>query len=203
MGTGERIKYLREKSGMSQGELADKIGVTRATIAKYENGFSSPKRTIEKLTSIFNVTTDYILCKTDIPYPNIKANRIPVLEKFSEGISFEEIQCVENHEEIPATWGNPSEYFAFHMQGHSMEPRIWDGDIVIAHKQNDVDSGEIAVVLIGNSNVTVKQITKINEGLMLSDFNTSVSTPRFYTSKEVHDLLIRIIGRIKEVRWKL
>lgn len=203
MTTGERIKYLRKRMGWSQETLSEKTGISRPSIAKYETNVRSPKRNIDKFSDVFNVTTDYLLCKTDSPYPGSKGNKIPVLGKISAGIPFEAIQSIDDYEEIPVLWGDPREYFALRIQGHSMEPRIWDGDIVIVHKQNDVDSGDIAVVLVDGCDATVKQIKKSDEGLTLIGFNLSVYPPHFYTAKEVRDLPVRIMGHVREVRGKL
>lgn len=202
MNIGERIKYLRVKMGWTQKELSERIGISRPSIAKYETNARLPNRHIEKLSEIFDVTTDYLLCKSDNPVSENKENKIPVFEKISAETSFETTQSVEDYEVIPIRWGNSREYFALRIRDHSMEPRIWNGDIVIVHKQNDVDSGEIAVVLVNGCEATVKQIKKSTGGLILIGFNPSVYQPHFYTSKEVRNFSIRIIGHVEEVRGK-
>lgn len=58
----EKIYTLRRKSGLSQEQLAEKIGVSRQAISKWEGGLSVPES--EKLIAIseyFNVTLDYLL----------------------------------------------------------------------------------------------------------------------------------------------
>lgn len=60
--TGERIYSLRIKNNMSQGNLADKLGVSRQTVSKWENGICMPDtEKLIQLSEIFNVSTDYIL----------------------------------------------------------------------------------------------------------------------------------------------
>lgn len=62
MNISDRIQTLRKSKGMSQEELADKIGVSRQAISKWESEQSTPD--IEKvilLSEIFEVTTDYLL----------------------------------------------------------------------------------------------------------------------------------------------
>ena len=66
MNIAERLKYLRENSELTQQELGDKLGVTRATIASYETGKSSISVNILiEYAKFFNVTTDWITCMTD------------------------------------------------------------------------------------------------------------------------------------------
>ncbi|WP_341770962.1 helix-turn-helix transcriptional regulator [Alkalibacillus almallahensis] len=61
-----RLKKLREKEKMSREILANKVGVSYSTIAKYESGVREPDfSTLEKLSSVLDVTVDYLLGKTD------------------------------------------------------------------------------------------------------------------------------------------
>ncbi|WP_156940166.1 helix-turn-helix domain-containing protein [Caldanaerobius polysaccharolyticus] len=64
---GKRIKELRTELGLTQEELAKKIGVTRAALSSWEINRRDPDTTtLQKLSEIFNVSVDYILGKTDI-----------------------------------------------------------------------------------------------------------------------------------------
>lgn len=65
-----RIKQLRENAGWTQDELADHLSVQRATVSKYETGFTSlTEETLKKLAKIFSVSIDFILCETNDPLP--------------------------------------------------------------------------------------------------------------------------------------
>lgn len=62
MNMADRIQYLRKTRGLSQEELADKVGVSRQAVSKWESEQSTPD--IEKIimmSELFEVTTDYIL----------------------------------------------------------------------------------------------------------------------------------------------
>lgn len=62
MNIADRIQYLRKNKGLSQEELADKVGVSRQAVSKWESAQSTPD--IEKIiimSELFEVTTDYIL----------------------------------------------------------------------------------------------------------------------------------------------
>jgi transcriptional regulator with XRE-family HTH domain len=63
---GKRIKLLRTEKDVTQKELADFLGLTPKMISFYEKGERFPPHDIiSKLSDYFNVTTDYLLCKTD------------------------------------------------------------------------------------------------------------------------------------------
>ena len=62
MNMADRIQYLRKAKGISQEELADKVGVSRQAVSKWESEQSTPD--LEKIiimSDFFGVTTDYIL----------------------------------------------------------------------------------------------------------------------------------------------
>lgn len=62
---GGRIRELREQAGMSQLELANKLGISRTAIARYEGGVSSPSRRLKELADALDVSTDYLLGSED------------------------------------------------------------------------------------------------------------------------------------------
>ena len=58
----DRIKYLRDKNGMTQTHLAKKLGISRSAVNAWEMGLSLPSlANVMEMSKIFNVTTDYIL----------------------------------------------------------------------------------------------------------------------------------------------
>ena len=62
MNIADRIQYLRKQKGLSQEELADKIGVSRQAVSKWESKQSTPDLDkIIVMSDLFEVTTDYIL----------------------------------------------------------------------------------------------------------------------------------------------
>ena len=63
MARGERIKQLREKFGLTQDELAEKLGTTKQTIYKYETGVITniPSDKIEEMAALFGVAPSYLM----------------------------------------------------------------------------------------------------------------------------------------------
>jgi transcriptional regulator with XRE-family HTH domain len=68
---GKRLKYLREKNNYSQKRVAEAIGLTNVQLSRYESGDRKPDPdTINLLADFFNVSTDFLLGRTD----NIEIN---------------------------------------------------------------------------------------------------------------------------------
>lgn len=67
MGTfQERLKLLRKEKNLTIEELAKNLGSAKSTISRYENGLREPKKDfLELLCTYFDVSTDYLLGKTD------------------------------------------------------------------------------------------------------------------------------------------
>ncbi len=66
---GNRLKELREDNTIKQSELANMLNVARNTISCYESNINEPSLEIlVKIADIFNVSLDYLLCRTNEKY---------------------------------------------------------------------------------------------------------------------------------------
>lgn len=67
MALGDKLISLRKKSGLSQEEVAEKLGVSRQTISKWETNQTVPELIKAKLLSqLYNVSYDYLISGSDI-----------------------------------------------------------------------------------------------------------------------------------------
>ena len=203
----DRLRELRLSRGLTLQQVADYVGLQKAAIYKYEHGLTvNPKRSlIEKLAVLFQVSPSYLLGINDDEERTdsvTKGVRIPVLGNVAAGIPITAVTDVEDWEEIPEKLASSGTYFALRIKGQSMEPRIKDGDVVIVKQQSDVDTGDVAIVLVNGDEATVKEVKKLDTGIMLIGWNTAVYSPRFYSAKDIKSLPVRIIGKVVELRGK-
>ncbi|WP_302550800.1 LexA family transcriptional regulator [uncultured Dialister sp.] len=203
MALGENIKRARMKAQISQDELAKRLGYkSRSTIAKIESGENDlTQKKVAAFAKALNVSIDFLM-DGDSNENNSKGVRIPVLGRVVAGIPLEAIEDIEDYEEIPRRMASSGEFFALRIKGRSMEPKLSEGDIVIVRKQEDVDSGDTAIVLVNGDEATVKQIKKTEAGIMLIGFNVEVYQPHFYSNDQIENLPVRIIGKVVESRHK-
>lgn len=203
MALGENIKRARMKAQISQDELAKRLGYkSRSTIAKIESGENDlTQKKVAAFAKALNVSIDFLM-DGDSNENNSKGVRIPVLGRVVAGIPLEAIEDIEDYEEIPRRMASSGEFFALRIKGRSMEPKLTEGDIVIVRKQEDVDSGDTAIVLVNGDEATVKQIKKTEAGIMLIGFNVEVYQPHFYSNEQIEALPVRIIGKVVESRHK-
>lgn len=208
MTLAKNIRYLRKKMDWSQDFIAEKLGYkSYTTIQKWEMGISEPPlKKLKELADLFHVDMNE-LANTDMEdsfnnTSTIHGVRIPVLGTIVAGIPIDAIEDILDYEEITPEMASCGEYFGLKVKGSSMEPRICEGDIVIIRQQPDIESGEIAVVMINGNEATLKKVVKQENGITLIGFNTAVYEPHFYTYEEVESLPICIAGKLVELRAK-
>ncbi|WP_278214760.1 LexA family protein [Candidatus Arthromitus sp. SFB-mouse] len=85
------------------------------------------------------------------------------------------------------------------MKGDSMSPTMDENDIVIVKKQNDISSGDIAIVCINGDEATCKKIIKHKDGISLVSLNSKYE-PMYYDKNDIADKPIHIIGKVVELR---
>lgn len=204
---GKRLKMLREEKGLTQKDLAEKLSLTPKAISFYELGSREPSGdALIRMAHILGTTTDYLLGNSIIKEADQKVSRgvrIPVLGRVVAGIPIEAVEEILDYEEITPELAASGEFFALKIRGHSMEPRMMEGDVVIVRRQDDVESGDIAIVLVNGNEATVKRVKKQEDGITLIATNTSVYEPHYYSNKEIEELPVRILGKVVELRGKL
>lgn len=202
-----RIRELRKKRCMTMKELGAVVGLAESTISQYETGKREPdNETLLRLGEFFNTSVDYLLGRKIVadgpPEPSVPGSKwIPVIGTIPAGTPVEAIEEILDYEEITPQMASQGEHFALKIKGQSMEPRIFEDDVVIVKKQDDCDSGDIAVALVNGNEATVKRIKKRPEGLMLIPNNPAYE-PMFYSNEEIENLPVRIIGKVVELRGK-
>lgn len=163
--TGDRIKQRRKALELTTRELADKIGVAHSTVSKWENGTIENLWTnnLKDLGIALDCSPIWLMGLTDdLRYtPNIEplpeTEPVPVIGEIACG---DPITAEENWDGLVDAPVEVGADFALRARGDSMiNARIFPGDIVLVRQQPDVDSGEIAAVLI-DGEATLKRIYK-------------------------------------------
>lgn len=97
----------------------------------------------------------------------------------------------------------PGEYVALRISGSSMEPTMMDGDIVFVRLQQEVRSGDLAVVRVNGDEDTCKEVQVMDDGLLLIAHNPSVYKPRFYSAEQIERLPVQIKGKVVALKRDL
>ena len=197
----ENIKTRREELGMTKVRLAELVGYDRSMITKIEQGkVDLTQSKISANAKALHTTTMKLMGDEEgddtpsniLPLP--KTRKIPLLGTIACG---EPILATENVAEYVDMDTDIHADFALRCNGDSMiNARIFDGDIVYIRKQNSVENGEIAAVLIdgveSESEATLKRFFRENDKIRLSAENPMYADKQYY-GEEMNQ--VRVIGK--------
>lgn len=194
---GNNIKKYRSIRNFSLQVLAEKVGLTKKTIQRYENGeIKIDMSRLADIASAFDVNLSQLLNGTEkflgISFNDVGSVRLPVVGRISCGNGLIAFEDIESYETTPKDWIAGGEYFYLYAKGDSMTgARIHDGDILLIRKQDDIEDGEIAAVLIGDEAV-LKKIYKRDGSIILHSEN-----PNYPPMVKTND--VKIIGKLKRI----
>ena len=192
----KRLRELINNSNYTLDKIEEYVGKTNATISRYASGeITGVKRsTIVKLANFFKVSPAWLAGFTDKKYDNYNDKQaFPLLGTVKAGYNYLASENIIGYVNLDKEVSNPEEYFALKVTGDSMQPVLYNDDIVIVHSQNDIESGQVGIVLIDDDEATVKRIIKHNDCIELIAFNS------YYPSKKLTKDF-KIIGKVVEAR---
>jgi repressor LexA len=200
----KRINEAIKASGLSYAELEKMTGFSKSSIQRYATGETKkiPVDFIEKLANITNTDVRYLMGWEDeqpnaLPLVESKIYQVPVFSSVSAG--FGAYACSDIIDYMPLFIENSADVpdmFCIKVTGQSMFPKIEDGDIIVVRKQDSVDSGSIAVVLVDGEEGFVKRVVYDNETIELQSINPEYA-PKIFKGAEV--LRVRVVGIVKQV----
>lgn len=214
--TSSRLSELMQERGIRQVDILNaakpfcsqyNVRLGKNDLSQYVNGKVEPKQ--EKLTILglaLNVSEAWLMgydvppsrIDTSIPtVPNIipmpEMHRIPILGRISAGLPLYAEEHIEGYTYTELNGG--AEYFALKVSGDSMTAaRIHDGDTLIVRRQEVVDNGQIAVVIVGDDEATVKRFYQNKNNITLMPQSTNpIHQPQIYDTNSTN---IRVIGLV-------
>ena len=203
MTTGDIIKVLRKRAGMTQAELAQRLGYTSpSTITKIElNQIELTQPKIKAIADLFGVSPSYLVFGDEESAPEYYTDNtvmIPLYGDVAAGLPIYANPDVQGHFAISSDLAIRGKHFALSIRGDSMEPKFYNGDIIVVREQPFVEFGQIGVVQIDGESATCKKVKQTAAGLELHPLNPNHDV-QFYTKKEVRDRNISVLGLVVAV----
>ena len=191
--TGISPSYEEMKTSLN---LKSKSGIHRLISALEERGFikrlAHKARALEVVklpenasaNDIFNTFTPSVIKGGLDKSPNT-ASEISILGNIAAGTPIEAIQQEVDRVSLPEDLQNNGEHYGLRVKGDSMiEAGINDGDTVIVKKTTNIESGQIAVVLIDDQEATLKRIRKKGNTIALEAANKNYGT-KIYAANRI------------------
>ena len=218
----DKIKQRRLELGKTLEEVAQIVGVSKTTVQRWESGNIQNLRRdkIANLAAALNLSPAYLMDWTeptekeaisvdfqsnaetssstsDGIFPYQPSQRIPVLGRVSAGIPLYAEENIESY--IYTDLNHGGEYFGLRVQGDSMNAaRIMEGDIVVVRIQDIVENGEIAVVMIGDDEATVKRFYRNGKIVTLKPQSTNQKhQPQVY---DITETKVRVVGKVVQIQ---
>lgn len=200
---GLRIKSKRIELGMTQKELADKLGYTnKSTIGKIESGINDITQSrLVAFADVLQTTPSYLMgwddesAETNVVKEELSAyglrpvtmHKIPHLGKIACGTP---IYADEEHDSYVDSDVNAT--FCLTAKGDSMvNAKIYDGDIVFIKEMPTVDNGDIAAVVIDDE-ATLKRVY-IDKGTLMLVAENPKYAPLMFTAEDAKN--VKILGK--------
>lgn len=193
----QRIRNRREELGMSQDDLAQKMGYkSRSSINKIEMGLNDISQSkVVAFAEALDTTPAYLMGwevtskPTEVPpgfMPLPETCKVPLVGRIACGQPITAEENIEDYLDVPV--GHHVD-FALLCEGDRMvDAGIDDGDVVYIRKQPDVENGQIAAVRIDNE-ATLKRVYKYVDRIVLQPENRAYP-PLTYVGAEMNQVTI-------------
>jgi len=189
------------------------LGIPEKTVYDWRRSKSKSYRSrLPEIAKMLNTSSSYLLGEDDNPIlripPNLEAyeteERIPVPKYGSIRAGFgsvatEDFQGYEFFDRSSLNGHLAEDYFCTKITGDSMAPLLIEGDIVLVRQQEDVESGQVAVVVVGEDEATVKKIKKGRDYIELIPSNPAHES-QIVENGQLDRL--RIVGLVVEMKRK-
>lgn len=194
------LRRIADEKQITQADIVAETKCSSATVSDWFNGKKYPRpNRMQRIADILGVCMSDLIENHSQPslppdaIPYAPTQRIPILGRISAGLPLYAEEQIEGYTYTDLNHGG--EYFALRVHGDSMDAiRIYDGDLLIIRKQDVVEDGEIAVVMVNDDEATVKCWHRRENIVMLEPKSTNPTHQmQIYDAKETP---IRVIGKV-------
>ena len=184
------IQEYKEKTGVSDSEIARRTGVSRSTAARWSSGDIRrvSENTAARLSKMLGYNVSPILKGMDI------VAKLPVLGYVKAGYDLFAEENYLGEEEASLQECRHGDYYLKVIGDSMVGDGIMDGSLVLVRQTESIESGKIGVVLVGEE-VTVKRVLYKESMMILEAANPDVEN-RYFTAKEVRSIPVRTLGQV-------
>lgn len=197
-----RIAEARKQRGMTQAQLAKKMGTSQQNVQRWESGKMQPRAdTIAKMARILNSTMDYLLgldTSKTAPYIPSREIEVPLYGSIAAGTPIEMIPVDETFSIPSAMHDRYPNAFLLKVDGNSMNRILPNGSYALIDPCETIDEDmQPYAVCVNGYDATIKRIEKLANGLrLIPDSNDPTFRPQVYDYSDPNSPKITVIGRV-------
>ena len=198
------FEHLLKINNTTVYRVSKETGIAASTFTDWKNGRSCPKADkLRRIAAFFDVSLDELL-GGDTPHRAVASRerrRLPIIGEIRAGSPIITNETLLGYES--ADVDDVEEYFYLKVCGDSMKNcGMVDGSLVLFHKQQYAENGDIVACLVGGDSATVKRFFKRDRRIILCPENDDYSpielSPIDFETGEA-----RILGVAQEVKIRL
>ena len=202
----DKMKTARLRKGLTLKQVAEKMGVSEATVQRWESGYIQTLK-YERLLQLADVLGTTPVYLADLEGDNFSTlavkvtGNIPIYGTIAAG---EPLFMDENIIDYSITTEpHPERFFGLKVKGLSMiGAGINDGAYVILKKQNTAENGQIVACRVNGDEATLKRFKRIGDNVILSPENSDYD-PIIVSAKDFENGVAQIIGVAVQIITKL
>ncbi len=222
----ERLKAVCKQNKTTITQVARELGWSTSVGTNWKNGVVPRSDKVQAIAEYLGVPVDVLIGKTDenqiyesvfienspeanenypktlAKYLNEQKRFIPVFGRVAAGVPLEAIGDIVDQEQLSPDMDSSYEYAGLVIHGNSMSPHFIEGDTVIVRLQDDVESGDTAIVFVNGTDATCKIVKKVDDGIELHSINPDYGV-MFFTHEQIKSLPVKIWGKVVELRRKI
>ncbi|AMZ77629.1 MULTISPECIES: LexA family protein [Enterobacter] len=204
MNLSDRVKQRRLQLGMTQTELAEKIGATQQGIVSIESGRTKRPRNLLELSKALQTDANWLMNGGSFQtLEEVSTKRVPLISYVQAGALAHKnpIEAFDGSFEYVMTDMDWSQFtFALRIEGDSMEPDFKQGDVIIVDPEIEPAPGEFVVAKNGEHEATFKKYRPTGIGLHgVNNFELTPLNPDYPVLRS-QDIPLTIIGTMVEHR---
>ena len=201
---GLRIEQRRKELELTLDDVAQEIGVAKSTVQRYEKGTIEKIKlpVLEAIARVLNVNPAWLCYKSENMEPSNAGrplpsniipiqpmNKVPLLGRIACGEPILAEQNIEEYIDLPT---HIQADFALMCKGDSMiHAGIQEGDVVYIRKQEEVENGQIAAVMVDDEEATLKRFY-FDGGLLQLVSENRKYPPKVFTEENINR--VHVIG---------
>ncbi len=198
----QKFEHLLKMQGATVYRVSKATGIAASTFTDWKNGRSVPKADkLMRIAEFFGVPLEYFLAETVHGADRKREKLLPIIGEIRAGSPIITNESILGYES--ADVDDEDEYFYLKVCGDSMKNiGMVHGSLVLFHKQQYAEDGDIVACLVGGDSATVKRFRRSQKNIYLIPENEDYR-PIHLNTDDFESGEARILGVAKEVKIKL
>ena len=198
----QNFEYLLKINNTTAYRVSKATGISAVTFADWKSGRSTPKADkLKRIAEYFGVSLDALMDGSPTPLRNSREKKVPIIGEIRAGSPIITNETLLGYER--AEVDDSEEYFYLKVQGDSMKNiGMVNGSLVLFHKQQYAENGDVVACLVGGESATVKRFRRTHKQIELLPENEDYE-PIHLSTDDFESGDARILGVALEVKIKL